>query len=167
LQGRAFVFASQFASLFPVELGAQYLDAACQVVEAQDAGVPVKISAIKAIQKYTPFLILTSSVLMKFSSFAQALDNKVLCQFAPRIIQDLGPFMLNASEDTLLLVLETVSVCIEIDGGSWLTPDLANAVTSAALQVWTKTNKGNPTHPFFKPFLMYFCDRSNVHLRPF
>jgi hypothetical protein len=46
------VFASQFARLFPAELGAQYLDAACQVVEAQEAGIPVKISAIKAIQKY-------------------------------------------------------------------------------------------------------------------
>jgi hypothetical protein len=51
LQGRAFVFASQFARLFPPALGAQYLDAAAQVVEAPEAGVPVKISAIKAIQK--------------------------------------------------------------------------------------------------------------------
>jgi hypothetical protein len=52
LQGRAFIFASQFAKLFPTELGAQYLDAAVQVVENQNAGIPVKISAIKAIQKY-------------------------------------------------------------------------------------------------------------------
>jgi hypothetical protein len=56
--------------------------------------------------------------------------------------------MLATSEDTLLLVLETMSVCIEIDGGSWLTPDLAHSVTSAALQVWAKTNKGaRPAHP--------------------
>jgi hypothetical protein len=50
--------------------------------------------------------------------------------------------MLATTEDTLLLVLETMSVCIEIDGGSWLTSDLAKAVTTAALQVWSKTNKG-------------------------
>lgn len=52
LQGRAFVFASQHAKLFPLELGGQYLDAALRVVEASDAGIPVKVSAIKAIQKY-------------------------------------------------------------------------------------------------------------------
>jgi hypothetical protein len=51
LQGRAFVFASQFARLLPIELGAQYMDACLHVVESQDAGVPVKVSAIKAIQK--------------------------------------------------------------------------------------------------------------------
>jgi hypothetical protein len=80
-------------------------------------------------------------------SFAQALDGAILTQFAPRIIGDLGPFMLATTEDTLLLVLETMSVCLEIDGGRWLTPDLARSVTSAALQVWGKTNKGPSLHP--------------------
>jgi hypothetical protein len=81
-------------------------------------------------------------VLTASRSFAQALDTNVLSQFAPRIIGDLGPFMLATTEDTLLLVLETMSICIEIGGGNWLTPELANSVTSASLQVWTKTSKG-------------------------
>jgi hypothetical protein len=66
----------------------------------------------------------------------------VLVRFAPRTVQALGPFMLATTEDTLLLVLETLSVCVEIDGGSWLTPALARDVTAAALEVWGKTNKG-------------------------
>lgn len=52
LQGRAFVLASQYSRLLPVDHAAQYLDASVQVLEANEAGVPVKISAIKAIQKY-------------------------------------------------------------------------------------------------------------------
>ena len=52
LQGRAFVLASQYSKLLPADHAAQYLDASVQVLEASGAGVPVKISAIKAIQKY-------------------------------------------------------------------------------------------------------------------
>ena len=52
LQGRAFVFASQYAKLLPPQLAGQYLDAAVQVLEATEAGIPVKVSAVKAIHKY-------------------------------------------------------------------------------------------------------------------
>ena len=51
LQGRSFVFASQYAQLLPTELAGQYLNAAIQVVEASEAGIPIKISAIKALSK--------------------------------------------------------------------------------------------------------------------
>lgn len=52
LQGRAFVFASNFASFLPPALAGQYLQAAIHVLEAPDANVPVKVSAVKAIRKY-------------------------------------------------------------------------------------------------------------------
>jgi hypothetical protein len=51
LQGRGFVFASQYAKMLPLQLAGQYLDAAIQVMEANDAGIPIKISAIKAVYK--------------------------------------------------------------------------------------------------------------------
>jgi hypothetical protein len=51
LQGRGFVFASQYAKLLPLDSAGQYLDAAIQVVEATEAGIPVKISAVKAVHK--------------------------------------------------------------------------------------------------------------------
>jgi len=51
LQGRGFVFASQFAKLLPLQLAGQYLEAAMHVIESNSAGIPVKISAVKAIHK--------------------------------------------------------------------------------------------------------------------
>lgn len=51
LQGRGFVFASQYAKLLPLDSAGRYLDAAIQVVEATEAGIPVKISAVKAVHK--------------------------------------------------------------------------------------------------------------------
>lgn len=59
MQGRGFVFASQFAKLLPVQLAGQYLEAAIQVIEATEASIPIKISAVKAVHKcVTDFLVL-------------------------------------------------------------------------------------------------------------
>ena len=53
------------------------------------------------------------------------------------------------TEDTLSLVLETLSVVVEVDESKWLTPELANSLVLAVLEVWTKNNKGTvwPLHP--------------------
>lgn len=60
----------------------------------------------------------------------------------PRIARDLGPFLLITSDDTLSLVLETLSVVVEVDGSKWLIPELANTLVLAILEVWAKNNKG-------------------------
>ncbi|KAJ7754965.1 armadillo-type protein [Mycena maculata] len=124
LQGRGFVFASQYAKLLPVQLAGQYLDAAIQVVEASEAGVPVKISAVRAVH-----------------NFFQGGDASTLSPFAPRIAKDLGPFLLITFDDTLSLVLETLSVVVQVDQGSWLTTEMAESLVLAILEVWTKNNK--------------------------
>ncbi|KAJ7459076.1 armadillo-type protein [Mycena galericulata] len=124
LQGRGFVFASQYAKLLPVQLAGQYLDAAIQVVEAAEAGVPVKISAVRAVH-----------------NFFQGGDVSTLSPFAPRIAKDLGPFLLITSDDTLSLVLETLSVVVQVDKGSWLTTESADSMVAAILEVWAKNNK--------------------------
>ncbi|KAJ7665464.1 ARM repeat-containing protein [Mycena polygramma] len=124
LQGRGFVFASQYAKLLPVQLAGQYIDAAVQVIESAEAGVPVKISAVRAVH-----------------NFFQGGDASTLSPFAPRIAKDLGPFLLQTSEDTLSLVLETLSVVVQVDKGRWLTTELADSLVQAILQVWTKNNK--------------------------
>ncbi|KAJ7292991.1 armadillo-type protein [Mycena rebaudengoi] len=124
LQGRSFVFASQYAKLLPVQLAGQYLDAAVQVIEASEAGIPVKISAVRAVH-----------------NFFQGGDGSTLSPFAPRIAKDLGPFLPITSDDTLSLVLETLSVVVQVDKGSWLTPELADSLVQAILEVWTKNNK--------------------------
>lgn len=60
----------------------------------------------------------------------------------PRIAKDLGPFLLATTEDTLTLVLETLSVVVEVDGSKWLTTELANSLVLSVLEVWAKNNKG-------------------------
>ncbi|KAI0829067.1 ARM repeat-containing protein [Trametes gibbosa] len=124
LQGRAFVFASQYAKLLPGPLAGHYLDAAVQVLEATEAGIPVKVSAVKAIH-----------------NFCQNIDDAVAVLMAPRIAKDIGPFLPVTSEDTLTLVLETLAVVVQIDEGKWITEDLARSIVVAILDVWMKNNK--------------------------
>ncbi|KAI6012635.1 armadillo-type protein [Pisolithus orientalis] len=124
LQGRAFVFASQFAKLLPLQIAGQYLEAATQVLESNVAGIPVKVSAVKAIH-----------------NFCEGAEDSAVRPFAPRITQDLGPFLLVTTEDTLSLVLEAMSVVLDVDKGSWLSQDLANSLVIAVLEVWAKNNK--------------------------
>ncbi|PIL31196.1 hypothetical protein GSI_05894 [Ganoderma sinense ZZ0214-1] len=124
LQGRAFVFASQYAKLLPGQLAVQYLEAAIQVLEASEAGVPVKVSAVKAIH-----------------NFCQNMDDAVAVPLAPRIAKDIGPFLPVTSDDTLTLVLETLAAVVEIDDGKWITEDLARAIVVACLDVWMKNNR--------------------------
>ncbi len=50
--------------------------------------------------------------------------------------------LLSTSEDTLLIVLETISSVLRIDDASWLDTELANALVLAILQVWNKNIKG-------------------------
>jgi len=52
LQGRGFVFASQYSKVLQLQSAQHYLDAAIQVLELNEAGIPVKISAVKAVHKY-------------------------------------------------------------------------------------------------------------------
>ncbi|KAJ4470827.1 ARM repeat-containing protein [Lentinula aciculospora] len=124
LQGRGFVFASQYAKLLPVQLAGQYLDAAIHVIEANEASIPIKVSAVKAVH-----------------NFCVGSDDHALSPFIPRIAKDLGPFLAVTSEDTLSLVLETLAVVLEVDKGKWMTQKLANSLVVAVIDVWTKNNK--------------------------
>ncbi|KAI0275362.1 ARM repeat-containing protein [Gloeopeniophorella convolvens] len=120
LQGRCLFFASRFAELLPSDVRGQYLDAAVQVIESSETGIPFKVSAVKSIQH-----------------FAQYIQDSQLA-IVPRIARDLGPFLLETTEDTLTLVLETLSALSDVGSGTWLTPDLADALTVALLDVWPK-----------------------------
>ncbi|KAH0591342.1 hypothetical protein H2248_001421 [Termitomyces sp. 'cryptogamus'] len=124
LQGRGFVFASQYAKLLPTTLAGQYLDTALQVIEAAEAGIPVKISAVKAVH-----------------NFFQGDAEFSLAILAPRVTKGLGPFLYITSEDTLSLVLETLSVVLEVEKAKWLTVEMADSLVLALLEVWYKNNK--------------------------
>jgi hypothetical protein len=51
LQGRAFVFASQYAGILPESLSTQYLAAAVSAMGSGDVAIPVKISAVRTVKK--------------------------------------------------------------------------------------------------------------------
>lgn len=46
------MFASQYAKILPEHLAGQYLSAAIEVMEASDSGIPIKLSAVKAVNKF-------------------------------------------------------------------------------------------------------------------
>lgn len=51
LQGRCFVFASQYADALPVQLAQRFLEAAVKAIELDSTSVPVKISAVRTVKK--------------------------------------------------------------------------------------------------------------------
>jgi len=63
--------------------------------------------------------------------------------------------MFMTSDDTLSLVLETLSVVVQVDKGSWITTELANSLTLAVLEVWNKNNKGIIPRIFFWKYCTY------------
>ncbi|SNX84223.1 related to KAP114 - Member of the karyopherin-beta family, nuclear import [Melanopsichium pennsylvanicum] len=126
LQGRAFVFASQFASSLPSELAVQFLDAAVNVIESDGASLPVKISAVRTVK-----------------NFYRHLPSRVVGPYAPRVVQKLGPLLTQASEDTLILIIETVQAVVveETDSGeaastALVEPAIIGEIVRAALKVW-------------------------------
>lgn len=69
-------------------------------------------------------------------------DNAALVPVAPRIAEDLYPFLAMTTDDTLTLVLETIASVLSIEDGSWLTPALASSLVSAVLAIWQQNAKG-------------------------
>ncbi|KAH9958982.1 ARM repeat-containing protein [Russula dissimulans] len=128
LQGRCLFLASRFAELLPVDVRGQYFEAAIQVIESNETEIPFKVSAVKSIQHFAEYISDTELAIV------------------PRIIRDLGPFLLETTEDTLSLVLDTVSVLSVVAKGSWFTTDLAVALTTALLDIWPKNIKGQFYH---------------------
>jgi hypothetical protein len=102
------------------------------------------------------------------SSFCLGVEDSALAPFMPRIATDVGPFLLATSEDSLSLVLETISVVLEVEDGNWMTPDLANSLVLAVLEVWAKNNKGNLTSiPLVqRHHMLNIAERSHLPLHP-
>lgn len=70
------------------------------------------------------------------------MDQTILMPVAFRIAKDLGPFLLLTTEDTLSLVLETLSSIMSLGKATWITPELAEQLSTAMLEVWVKNNRG-------------------------
>ncbi|ODN87698.1 hypothetical protein L198_06924 [Cryptococcus wingfieldii CBS 7118] len=120
LQGRAFVFASQFSSMLNQQLAGQYLSAAVQVLEASDVSVPVKISAVKTIK-----------------NFCRHVDPFVLKPFSTKTLHLILPLLPQASSETLYLVLETLRAITSMDD-DLLDEQTTRTVVDVLFDVWLR-----------------------------
>ncbi|KAI0347862.1 ARM repeat-containing protein [Trametopsis cervina] len=121
LQGRAFVFASQFSRVLPSDMAGQYVDAVVHVLEAQDITVPVKVSAIRAIR-----------------NFCTECPDTAIVPRAAQISKNIEIFLPIVTSDTLSLVLDALSALVRVQKGSWLTPQLVETLVPAILNTWVK-----------------------------
>lgn len=145
MQGLRLVFASQFAQLLPAQLSNQYLSAAIEVIEAPQASIPMKLSAIKVAKGKLTLTSLSSrcSSLLYYHNFhCTGLDSAITVPFAPCPMCMLGPFLLATLEDMLNLIMDTFMKVLGLNNGSWLASDLATLLTQVLLEVWSKNAKG-------------------------
>ncbi|KAF9083483.1 hypothetical protein BGX23_011399 [Mortierella sp. AD031] len=97
LQGRSFVFASQFASILPANLASQYVSAAVEAIMKSPSAV-VKVSALKAL-----------------NNFNQYLDKQYIIPYQGAILQGVAPMMEVTTEETLSLILRTLITTSKVD----------------------------------------------------
>ncbi|KAF9426444.1 hypothetical protein BGZ94_006510 [Podila epigama] len=97
LQGRSFVFASQFASILPANLASQYVSAAVEAVLKSPSAV-VKVSALKAL-----------------NNFNQYLDKQYIIPYQRSILQGVSPMMEVTTEESFSLILRTLISTVKLD----------------------------------------------------
>ncbi|ADV21465.1 hypothetical protein I305_03520 [Cryptococcus gattii E566] len=120
LQGRAFVFASQFSSFLPQTLVTQYLNAAVSVLESPEVSVPVKISAVKTIK-----------------NFCRHVDTAILQPQTGKVLSLLLPLLPQAERETLYLLLETIRAITSIDD-SILNAQNTGPLVEQIFDVWLR-----------------------------
>ncbi|TIC67003.1 ARM repeat-containing protein [Wallemia mellicola] len=121
LQGRAFVFASKFATNLPEALVDAFVEAAASILTESDAGVPVKLSAVRAIR-----------------NFAHDLDSDRIGPKALPILSSVVPLLSLTTESTLGLLVEAVDGLLSTIEKETLTTDLVVQLSSVILPVWEK-----------------------------
>ncbi|MCO5565841.1 hypothetical protein L7F22_019516 [Adiantum nelumboides] len=129
LYGRCFVFASQFAGILPTHLATSFLEAAVNVMEDttsedEDADAITKLSAVRCVK-----------------NFHRHLDDDVVQPYTARILARLAPLLLNASEDVLILIIETlqaVAVQRQANSGANIPAHLYGEMSQAAIKAWAK-----------------------------
>ncbi|CAG8673947.1 10649_t:CDS:10, partial [Racocetra persica] len=123
LQGRAFVFASQYATLLPGELASRYVSEAVCAIQGIGA-IPVKVSALRALQ-----------------NFCHHLDVQYVAPFQSNIIESVANLLNIVSEDSLILVLETLEEAIKINNE--VTARYESLIGPLIIDVWMKHPTGN------------------------
>ncbi|KAI8066912.1 armadillo-type protein [Gongronella butleri] len=119
LQGRAFVFASEFAKILPAEMASQYVTVAVQALQSPASGVPVKISALRAL-----------------CNFCKHMDPQYVSPYQVQIMEGSCQLLPVATEESLMLLLDTLSSSVKIN--RQVTAQYEQTLTPAILDVWSK-----------------------------
>lgn len=98
LQGRAFVFASEFAKILPTEMASQYVSVAVHALQAPTSGIPVKISALRALNNYCKYL-----------------NPEYIYNYQVNIMEGTCLLLSNATEESLMLLLDTLGSAIKVN----------------------------------------------------
>ncbi|WFD31237.1 hypothetical protein MSPP1_002271 [Malassezia sp. CBS 17886] len=119
LRGRCFVAASQLVAHLDAGLPQQVFRAALDVTQQESAPLHLKLSAVRAIR-----------------NFGQA-SPALIAADAPTVVLRLGPLLLQASGNTLVLLLDALEAAVPRAGASPHVPaDALCDVAQAALQAW-------------------------------
>lgn len=100
---------------------------------------PLRPSASELIQALWTLVVPADRSL--HCSFCRYVKPEDLGPLSLRIIGDLGPYLAQATEETLALVLEAIRSIIGVDG-SVLDQNSTEQLVSAILQVWTTNASG-------------------------
>ncbi|KAF9431329.1 hypothetical protein BGZ76_000457 [Entomortierella beljakovae] len=118
LQGRSFVFASQFASILPANLASQYVSAAVEAIMQSPSAV-VKVSALRAL-----------------NNFNQYLDKQYIIPYQRSILQGVAPMMEVTTEESLSLILRTIISTSKID--EQVVAEFESSLGPLVLDSWAK-----------------------------
>ncbi|KAJ2997787.1 Importin 9 [Globomyces sp. JEL0801] len=97
LQGRSLWFASQFAVSLPKPLVSEYLSACTNAIHSTEVSAAVQVFAMKATR-----------------GFLSALPLEDVSPFQSNIIEGLVRFSVDAKEDTLILLMETLLLTMKV-----------------------------------------------------
>ncbi|KAG0316561.1 hypothetical protein BGZ99_006830 [Dissophora globulifera] len=144
LQGRSFVFASQFAPILPASLASQYVSAAVEAILNAPSAV-VKVSALKALNNFNQFL-----------------DKQYVLPHQRSIIQGVAPMIEVTTEETLSLIFRTLATTSKID--EKVAAEYESILGPLALDTWTKF----PAEHAMSADVMDFIDTlaANSHMNP-
>ncbi|KAF9931149.1 hypothetical protein FBU30_010685 [Linnemannia zychae] len=144
LQGRSFVFTSQFAPILPLNLAAQYVSAAVEAVLSAPSAV-VKISALKALNNFNRYL-----------------DKQYIAPYQQSILQGVAPLVQITSEESLVLIFRTLTTTVKID--NQIAAEFEPILGPLALESWAKyhadASMAGETMDFFDSLT------ANPHMNP-
>jgi hypothetical protein len=91
----------------------------------------------------------------RFPSFCRYIAAEILSPFSLRIISDLVPFLAEATEETLALILEAIRAVIGVDGNV-LDGTVTGQLAEVILNVWARNSQGRGVDgvPAGPPFLL-------------